>query len=159
MYVWIQSAFALEARRQEPRSLNRRQVDLKRLAGKGDVTMQDHTRRAVAFIAGSIINQRSPSSVFDYAYSSSFSMSIKFASNKIDAYDYTKTCSISGPANTTKISLYHYGNSKHIDLFVQGNSFKGYDYDSTSHFDGKVSGKNISLYDYETGTHYNYSIS
>lgn len=120
--------------------------------------MQDHTRRAVAFIAGAIGSGRKVSSVYDFSTNSYYNMSITITDSKIAAFDHTQGCHIDGPISGRKISLYHYGNGKYLDLESKGSNFSGYDYDSGKHFDIKLNGSTLSIYDYENSSYFNYSI-
>lgn len=116
--------------------------------------MKDHTRRAVALIAGSAINHKSSTSVFDYQYARYFSFSLSFNGSNVNAYDYTLNCYVAGSLN----SLYHYGDNNYIHLTMKSNGFDGFDYESNNHFQATVSGNNVTIYDYETNQYHNYSI-
>jgi hypothetical protein len=116
--------------------------------------MNDHTRRAVAYIVGRLISGRDATTVYDYKASKHFHFSGDAQKSTCNIYDYDQRCYITGTPN----SLYHYGNRKHITLQVTGTSFNGYDYESAKHFSGTVNGQSISLYDYDGGQHYNYSL-
>ena len=78
--------------------------------------MKDHTRQAVAFIAGSLISGKQSSSVYDYSASKHFSFSGESEATNVNVYDYTEKCYVSGSGQSGRFSLYHYGNSKYLDL-------------------------------------------
>jgi|LakMenEpi03Aug12_release.lakeMendotaPanAssembly.Ray.scaffolds.fasta_scaffold1156437_1 hypothetical protein len=120
--------------------------------------MKPHTRRAIAFIAGSIITGKNSSSVYDYSESKHFMFSGEATLEHVNIYDYGEKCHVSGSGSSSSFSLFHYGNSKHIQLSIQGTSFNGFDYETNKHFNGTVSGGSISLYDYEEGKHFNFSL-
>lgn len=116
--------------------------------------MKDHTRRAIAYITGSIISQNERSSVYDYFTSKHYSISGSLDANQISIYDHSEGCHISGSFP----SVYHHGNGKHISIQMNGSSFSGYDYDESCHFSGSVNGTSISIYDYGESSHFNYSV-
>jgi hypothetical protein len=121
--------------------------------------MQTNTRAAVAFIAASLINGKSSSSVYDYSISKYFSISGTIEVNhKVNVYDYESRCQISGQFNGSNYGLYHYGNRHHIDLKIVEDKFEGYDYGQRCHFSGNVNGTSITLYDYGISKYFNFSI-
>jgi hypothetical protein len=121
--------------------------------------MKDHTRRAVALIAGCIITGKNPSSVYDYSQSKYFQFSGETTPTTVNVYDYDERCYVGGSGDpSSQLNLYHYGNSKYITLKIEGDKFNGYDYDTQRHFNGSVNGNSISLYDDEKSQHYNFSI-
>jgi hypothetical protein len=112
------------------------------------------TRRAVAYIAGTLITGQKSAAVYDYQDKRHVSMSGAVTANSISVYDYDQHCHIAGSGT----SLYHYGNHAHFTLQLNGASFSGYDYDSKAHFSGTANSRNMTIYDYEAKAHYNYSI-
>src|SRR5262249_33839870 len=120
--------------------------------------MKPHTRRAVAFIAGSIVSGRPSPAVYDYAASQSFPFGGEATWRHVNVYDHEQRCHISGPGGAGTFSLYHYGNLKHVDLSVQAEAFHGYDYDTGQHFTGTVRGASISLYDDDGGKYFTYAV-
>jgi len=115
--------------------------------------MNAETRRAVAFIAGSLVSGQRRASVYDYSvgHHTSFSGQV---GERVSVYDYDAGCHISGNLP----SLYHYGASAHLTLKVVGTKFNGYDYATSSHFNGTVRGRSISLYDYGEAGYFNYTV-
>jgi hypothetical protein len=115
--------------------------------------MNTDTRRAIAFIAGSLATDNRVTSIYDYSRGSytSFSGTV---GERIAIYDYDAGCHISGSLP----SLFHYGRGAHLSLNVSGDTFKGFDYDTSSHFNGTVRGRSISLYDYGTSAYYNFTV-
>lgn len=121
--------------------------------------MKDHTRRAVALIAGCVITGERPSSIYDYSQSKHFQFSGETSPTTVNVYDYNEKCHIGGSGDSRgQLNLYHYGNSKHISLKIDGDNFEGYDYDTQKHFNGSVNGNAISLYDYEKSQYFNFSV-
>ena len=115
--------------------------------------MKSHTRRAVAYIAKSIVRQKAGTSVYDYSTSRYYSFSGNPNKDHISAYDYSESCHVSG----SLLTVYHCGNGKHISLQLNDNNFTGYDYDGSCHFSGSINGNNVSLYDYGESKYFNYS--
>ncbi len=120
--------------------------------------MDDHTKRAVAYIAGRLISKTNSSSLYDYKLSKYFTFSGEVLLKNISIYDYEFRCFIGGTGSVNSFSLYHYGNQKHLSLNLNGNQFSGYDYHKSSNFSGTVSGNSISLYDYESSQYFDYSL-
>src|SRR4051794_35307777 len=92
-------------------------------------TMTTETRRAVAFIAGSISSGRRASAVYDYGVGHYTHFSGQVDSKRVALYDYDANCHVSGNLP----SLYHYGVSGHISLKFEGTKFSGFDYSTSSH--------------------------
>ena len=120
--------------------------------------MKNHTRRAIAIIAASVINKQQYSSVYDYIDSKYHSISCDISSGNVNAYDYELKCYITGNVNSDRFSLYHYGNSKQVELDIKKMHFEGHDHDSKKNFSGEVKGSSISVYDYELSKNFNYSV-
>jgi len=120
--------------------------------------MREHTRRAVAYIAGCRIVGIQASAVYDYSAGRHFGFSGNVAGDGVSIYDYTARCHVGGSGQRT-LCLYHYGNARHLSLEVDGHAFRGYDYDSNQHFSGTVNSRSVSLYDYENGRYYSFSVS
>ena len=120
--------------------------------------MDDHTKRAVAYIAGRLILKTISYSLYDYRLSKHFNFSGEVSHKNISIYDYELRCFISGVCDVNSFSLYHYKNQKHISLNINGNHFSGYDYYKSSNFSGTVTGGSISLYDYESSQYFDYTL-
>lgn len=116
--------------------------------------MKPHTRCAVAYIVGRLIEGKDGTSVYDYSANKHFSFSGGVSSRDVSVYDYEQGCHVGGSIS----SLYHYGNSKHLSLEIRGRDFTGYDYDTQQHYSGSVSGGSVTLYDYDGGAYFNYAI-
>lgn len=114
--------------------------------------MKAYTRRAVAYVAGTLITGYESSAVYDYQDKRHVSMSGAVTSSGVSVYDHEQRCHIAG----SSVSLYHYGNRAHITLQLNGANFSSYDYDSNAHFSGTANSRNLQVYDYETRAHYNY---
>lgn len=138
--------------------LTRRMVDSRIAAGRGGIIMKDHTRRAVAYIAGRLVCGTGSSSVYDYDSSKRFDFSGQISPTDVSVYDYEQRCYISGSGSSGSYSLFHRGNGKHITLNIEGGQFNGYDHDTRKQFTGRVSGNSVSIYDYEHSKYFNYSI-
>ncbi|WP_417764906.1 hypothetical protein [Shewanella chilikensis] len=113
--------------------------------------MNPNVKACIAYIAGSAISGKSPSSVYDYAQGKHISISGSVSATQANIYDYDRGCHIQGQLS----NLYDYGVGSHIQLKISGNNFSGYDYDSGSHFSGQVSGGSISMH---ADGHSSYSI-
>jgi hypothetical protein len=66
--------------------------------------MDQHTKRAIAYIAGRLLSKKN------------------FFSN----YDLGVGCFINGKCNLNSFSLYHHKNQNYIILNIDGNNFNGY---------------------------------
>lgn len=120
--------------------------------------MQNHTRRAVAYIAGRLISQEPSATVYDYSSFKYFSFGGDVSISLIAIFDYDKQCQVSGLGSPDSINLYHFGNKNNIFLNIEETHFNGFDYDTDSHFSGDVMGRSISIFDYEHNIYFNYSI-
>lgn len=121
--------------------------------------MRDHTRRAVAFVTGTLMQDHPRGQLYDYDAHKYFIFSFNKAGDSLSIYDYSERCFIAGNRSSTdEYSLYHYGNRKFLTLKINNNRFDGYDYDSGKFFNGTVSGNAVSLYDYEHSKYFNYNI-
>lgn len=116
--------------------------------------MKPHVRRAIAYIAASIISKKRATAVFDYATSQYYNFSLNLSQSGIAAYDYTQNCHISGSYS----SLFHYGDSHYISLKIDSNKFSGFDYGESCHFSGSVNGNSVSMFDYGVSSYFNFSI-
>jgi len=122
--------------------------------------MKEHTRVAIAYIAGRIISKVQSNTIYDFSKSSHKNISGQEYDNRVNVYGYDKNCHISGNSSGSglKYRLYHYGDSNYISLEIRDNQFKGCDYETSYYFSGTIQNRSISLYDYETSSFYNYSI-
>lgn len=116
--------------------------------------MKHHTRRAVAYIAGSLIAGIKKNSIFDYSTSSYNNFSNNSSGGHVSVFDYTQSCYVTGNLPT----IFHYGDSHHISLNVNGTNFKGFDYGASCHFSGSVNGNQIKIFDYGESSYFNYSL-
>ncbi|UCG77226.1 MAG: hypothetical protein JSV21_06420 [Nitrospirota bacterium] len=120
--------------------------------------MKDHTRRAIAYIAGRLISRESSTTVFDYSCFKYFSFVGEMNLENISVFDYENQCLIRGFGSTGSINLYHYGNKSHIYLNIEDKHFNGFDYQTGTHLSGDVDDRAIKIFDYEFDTNFNYSI-
>ena len=116
--------------------------------------MKHHTRRAIAYIAGSLITNSKKNSIFDYSNSSYNNFSNSSSGKNVAVFDYVQGCHISGNLPT----IFHYGDNHHISLNLEGNKFKGFDYGESCHFSGSVNGNQIQIFDYGESAYFNYSL-
>jgi hypothetical protein len=121
--------------------------------------MDNSQRLAISFIAGTLVDQNNPSSVYDYQTASYSNYSGQVDEDRINIYDYSRRCYITGNNNGYKYSLYDYGAKNYVDFEIEEDGkFKGYDYFSRKYYSGYVRSRNISFYDYETSAYYNFSV-
>lgn len=120
--------------------------------------MQNHTRRAIAYITGRLVSGELSATVYDYTAFTYFSFGGDVSLSNIAIFDYDKKCQVSGLGSLDSINLYHFGNKNHIFLNIEETHFNGFDYDTNSHFSGDVMGRSITIFDYELNTYFNYSI-
>jgi hypothetical protein len=78
--------------------------------------MQACTRRAVAYVAGSLISGRTTGAIYNYQDKRHVGMSGVFSAGSVSVYDDEQRCHIAG----SESSLYHYGNRAHITLQLNG---------------------------------------
>jgi hypothetical protein len=116
--------------------------------------MESHTRRAIAYIAGRLINGGSGSSIYDYSESRYDTFGGNVSEASVSVFDYEQSCYVSGSST----NLFHYGDGHYVTLRVAGTKFSGFDYGSSNHFSGTVNGRSLSVYDYGTSSYYQYSI-
>ncbi|MEE9523468.1 MAG: hypothetical protein V3V59_01825 [Thermodesulfovibrionales bacterium] len=120
--------------------------------------MQNHTRRAIAYIAGRMISNESSTTVFDYSCFKYFSFTGETSFDNISVFDYKNQCLIRGFGSHGALNLYHYGNKNHIFLSIEESHFNGFDYDTSCHFSGDVNERSVTIFDYEQNTRFEYSI-
>jgi hypothetical protein len=84
--------------------------------------MTPEARRAVAFIAGQLINGKRRA-IYDYDKGGYVHFSGSADSN-VRLYNHQAGAHIIGPTK----QFYHHGLTAHISLDVSGKNFKGYDY-------------------------------
>ena len=115
--------------------------------------MESHTRRAIAYVAGRLINEESRSSIYDYSESKYTNFGGNVSWSSVSIFDYEQSCYISGSST----NLYHYGDGHYVTLNVEGGQFSGFDYRSGTYFSGRASGRSLYIYDYDTSRYYQYS--
>jgi hypothetical protein len=115
-------------------------------------------RALIAFVAGSIVVGRTPTSIYDFSQSGFRLISGTVAADEVTIYDFTDGCHLTGKGSNSGLSLYHFGQGAHITLDMKGHKFSGYDFGSSCHFNGSVSDKTISIYDFGEGAYFNYTI-
>jgi hypothetical protein len=118
------------------------------------MTVNAHTRRAVAYVAGRLVTGSESGAVYDYSESRHVNFSGTVSDQNVNVYDYDEGCFVSG----SPASLYHYGDGQFIQLNVNGAQLSGYDYGSGQHFSGSVQANSVTVYDYEHGSYFNYAI-
>jgi hypothetical protein len=122
--------------------------------------MKDHTRRAVAYIAGRLATDKYSSSLHDHSVSKDFTFEGSISPTSVSIFDYQKKCKITGPGDAGSYTLLHHGNYKEVILKFEmaTNEFSGYDDDSKTNYTGKVEGNSISIYDQEHSQLFTYSL-
>jgi hypothetical protein len=119
--------------------------------------LKNHTKRAVAYIAGRIISERDIATIYDDNQAKHFRFSGDVEPD-LAIFDYERRCYINGSRNGNAVYIRHFGNKNNIDLEITGHDFVGYDYDSRQRFGGNVNENLITLYDYEDNHNYTYQI-
>jgi hypothetical protein len=120
--------------------------------------MTQHTRSIVAYLAGALITQTHPRSLFVHSEGEHLNFEGDIDHYNVNLYDPLFNCKIIGQGINGKFNLFHYGDSHHIQLNIEKNHFEGFDYGSQQHFNGEVIGRNIKLFDYGDGNYSDYSI-
>lgn len=116
--------------------------------------MENHTRRAIAFIVCNFHSKNTSGSVYDFAFSKHFLFLGEVLKSNIAVYDHAEGCHIGGCVP----GVYHHSNGGHITINIEKSDFNGYDHDTGSHFSGIVNGNSVSLYDHREAGHFNYSL-
>ena len=120
--------------------------------------MKPNPRASIAFIAGSLITQIQPSSIYDNSQGKHINISGDIQSDYVKIYDHDQGCYISGTGINGSYSLYHHGDGHNINLEIEGNSFRGTDSSTSCDFNGNINGNSISIYDRENGSNFEYDI-
>jgi hypothetical protein len=116
--------------------------------------MKAHTRRAVAYIVGRLVEQKDSDSVYDHDAGELFSFGGKVSSTTVDVYDYERRCAVVGSLHL----LYHSGNKKEVRLEIRGSEFSGHDDDTGKPYSGSVKNGLVSIYESEGRKHFHYSV-
>jgi hypothetical protein len=122
-------------------------------------TMQDQTRRAVAYIAYRLIARNNATTVYDEGRSREAHFTGEIGEARVSFYDQRENAHIEGSCKDNVYTLYHYGLKQHIDLTIKRNHFEGFDRDSMAAFVGSVNGGYVSILDHQHAKHFQYTVA
>jgi hypothetical protein len=115
-------------------------------------SVKDNLRAGLAYIAGSIINRRTYSSITDQQQKKSIRMTGSFDLGNIDAQDLDEGSKIVGMMRGNDVSFFHSLENVSISLKLNGADFKGRESGVDRDFTGSVNGRAVKIYD---GSEYN----
>jgi hypothetical protein len=116
--------------------------------------MKANTRACIAYIAGSMINKKSYSSLIDHSEQKTVKMSGRIDFNNIDVQMEDDGSKIVGLVRGNEVSFFHSVEKGAIKMKIEGSNFKGNDSSTGKDFMGSVNGKAVKIYDY--GDYQNY---
>ena len=111
--------------------------------------MKANTRICIAYVAGSLINKKSYSSLIDQAENKVMKMTGKFDQVNIDVNIHDDGSRIVGMVNGAEMSFFHSVENNSIRMKIDGINFKGHDSGTNKDFTGSVNGKTVKIYDYD----------
>jgi hypothetical protein len=115
--------------------------------------MNDGTRRAVAYIAGRLHDEREASAVLDLA-TGRHAWFEGTVGPKVAVYDHSRNALVGG----VPTALYDAGTHHYVNLEMSGDSFTGFDHASNHHFGGRVVGGRVWIFDCEPERRYSYEL-
>ena len=110
--------------------------------------MKANTRVCVAYVAGSMINKKSYSSLIDHAEKKTVKMTGRIDFNNIDVQIEDDGSKIVGSVRGNEASFFHSVEKGAIKMKIEGSNFKGNDSSTGKDFMGSVNGKAVKIYDY-----------
>lgn len=114
----------------------------------------DHAkRRAISYVAGSLLTGTNGGVIFDYSTAGYFNFGGS-TQPSISIFDFSRSSYLVG----TSESVFDYSTNRYISLTLRGGGFSGFDYESNSFFSGTLAGKAISFFDYGTNQYYDFSL-
>ncbi len=115
--------------------------------------MKPNIRACIAYVAGSLISNRSFAAVRDESEDKNYEMGGKIFLGNIDVLDRESDKMIVGMVSGKDASFYHSGENITITLKLNGTLFTGHDGGTDRDFSGSVVGKKVKIYDYSEGAH------
>ena len=109
--------------------------------------MKANTRIFIAYIAGSLINKKTYSSLIDHTENKTIKMTGKFDLGNIDVQNHEDGSKIMGLVNGNEMSFSHSVGNDSIRLKIDGINFKGHDSGTDKDFIGSVNGNTVKIYD------------
>jgi hypothetical protein len=110
-------------------------------------SVKDNLRAGLAYIAGSIINKRTYSSITDQQQKKSIRMTGSFDLGNIDAQNLDEGSKIIGMMRGNDVSFFHSLENVSISLKLNGADFKGRESGVDRDFTGSVNGRAVKIYD------------
>jgi len=110
--------------------------------------MKANTRFCIAYIAGSLINKKSYSSLIDHSDNRIIKITGKFDRSNIDLHVHDDDSNVVGMIKGNEMSIYHSLENSTVRMKIDGLNFKGHDAGTDKDFIGSVTGKTVKIYDY-----------
>ena len=110
--------------------------------------MNANTRICIAYVAGSLINRKSYSSLIDHGENRTVKMSGRIDFNNIDVQMDDDGSKIVGVVKGNEATFFHSSDRSSIKIRIDGLNFKGSDSGTGKDFMGSVNGKAVKIYDY-----------
>ena len=120
--------------------------------------MNDHTRRAIAYIAGRIVSGTSAVSLYDHTAGRTYNFRAEFAATKIRVREIESGSDITGAGGSGMFTITHVGNGKPVSLKLTGSAFEGFDYETAKRYRGAVAGNSVAVQDDQHAKEFQYSI-
>lgn len=120
--------------------------------------MNNDTRRAIAYLAAKLIDDRGISTVYDCAASKPFRFSGNTHDDCITVYDHEHDYHMTGSGYCGNFNIYQIETGNYLVLNVMPNEFRGFDNQSGKHFTGRIVGSSVCIFDYEYLKSFYYSI-
>jgi hypothetical protein len=121
--------------------------------------MTPNMRACIAFIAGSIVQKRQFSAVYDQAEGMVRRLTGTFSSGNIDVIDHSDGSTLMGMMSGQTASFFHSVANCSISLQFNGAQFTGHDGATGRNFNGSVQGGGVRLYDYDEGKYFSYVLA
>jgi hypothetical protein len=121
--------------------------------------MKPNIRTSIAYVAASLVLNKTFSTVHDHAADTNHEMEGRFGNGNIDVVDRGDGSTFTGMVMAGNASFYHSGDDHPISMQINGAQFTGRDGGTGRDFNGTVQGKTVKLYDYDEGKYFYYMLA